>query len=84
MLTALGKQAKAITGTDFTTSNPNWYNSGTQADGLLSSLNTVLSTAQSKASAVVQQIGLINQNNNTLTNNILSSFQTLTNALLKI
>ena len=84
MINTLGAQAKAITGTDFSKANSSWYKGGTQCDGLSSALNTVLSTVQAQGSSVISQIGLVNQNNSTLTNSILSAFQSIANALMKI
>ena len=84
MIKALGAQAKAFLGSDFSDANQKWASGATQCDGLLNSLSSVTSSVQSQSNGVVQQIGLVNQNSTTMNNNILSSFQSLTNALIKI
>ena len=84
MITTLGAQGKAISGNDFSKSNSSWYQGATQVDGFLSLVTTATSTAQGLSNSVVQQIGLLNQDNTTLTNSILSAFQSISNTLIKI
>ena len=84
MIDTLGAQGKAMSGNDFAKSSSTWHQGATQVDGFQSLVNTASSTAQALSNSVVQQIGLLNQDNTTLTNSILGAFQSISNALIKL
>ncbi len=84
LIADLGKRCKSVGGTDFAELNSDWFAGSSQCDGLLNTISGSISNFQSKANGNIQQISLLSQNSTTQTNSILSAFQALTNALMKL
>jgi hypothetical protein len=84
MLESVNKLVKPYTKVNLAESNASWYQNSTQCDQLISSMRSVLTSLQQQDNATVQQLGQFAQNDSTASNTILSLFQAITNALLKL